>query len=62
MKPSVVPAPDAPNKLRVLRVRRLILLATTIAGLGAAALVISPNFNPPGQYPAALAQNLSEQA
>ena len=62
MKPSVVPAPDAPNKSRVLRARRLILLATTIAGLGAAALVISPNFNPPGQYPAALAQNLSEQA
>jgi serine protease Do len=62
MKPSAVPAPDAPNKSRVLRARRLILLATTIAGLGAAALVISPNFNPPGQYPAALAQNLSEQA
>ncbi|MGB6916781.1 MAG: Do family serine endopeptidase [Pseudolabrys sp.] len=62
MKPSVVPAPDAPNKSRVLRARRLILLATTIAGLGAAALVISPNFNPPAQYPAALAQNLSEQA
>ncbi|MGB8242811.1 MAG: trypsin-like peptidase domain-containing protein, partial [Pseudolabrys sp.] len=62
MKPSVVPAPDAPNKSRVLRARRLILLATTIAGLGAAALVISPNLNPPGQYPAALAQNLSEQA
>ena len=62
MKPSVVPAPDAPNKSHVLRARRLILLATTIAGLVAAALVISPNLNPPGQYPAALAQNLSEQA
>src|SRR5215475_7968871 len=63
MKPSVVSAPNAPKKSRVLRARRLILLATTIAGLGAAALVISPNLTPPpGGYPAALAQNLSEQA
>jgi serine protease Do len=62
MKPSVVSAPNAPTKSRALRVRRLILLATTIAGLGAAALVISPNLTPPGGYRAALAQNLSEQA
>ncbi|HEY0724355.1 MAG TPA: Do family serine endopeptidase [Pyrinomonadaceae bacterium] len=63
MKPSAVSAPDAPNKSRVLRVRRLVLLATTVASLGAAAVVISPNFNQlQGGYPTALAQNLSEQA
>src|SRR5215475_9775714 len=62
MKPSVVSAPNAPTKSRVLPARRLILLATTIATLGAAALVISPNLTPSGGYPAALAQNLSEQA
>jgi len=63
MKPSAVSTPDAPNKSRVLRVRRLVLLATTIASLGAAAVVISPNFNQlQGGYPTALAQNLSEQA
>src|SRR6476660_7443369 len=63
MKPSAVSAPDAPNKSRVLRVGRLVLLATTIASLGAAAVVISPNFNQlQGGYPTALAQNLSEQA
>jgi serine protease Do len=63
MKPSAVSAPDAANKSRVLRVRRLVLLATTIASVGAAAVVISPNFNQlQGGYPTALAQNLSEQA
>src|SRR6476646_7153738 len=63
MKPSAVSAPDAPNKSRVLRVRRLVLLATTIASLGAAAVVISPSFNQLQRgYPTALAQNLSEQA
>src|SRR5262245_58276633 len=62
MKPSVFSAPNSPTKSRVLRARRLILLATTIATLGAAALVISPNLTPSGGYPAALAQNLSEQA
>ena len=63
MKPSAVSATDAANKSRVLRVRRLVLLATTIASLGAAAVVISPNFNQlQGGYPTALAQNLSEQA
>src|SRR5215831_14894405 len=63
MKPSVS-APDALNKPRALRARRLMLLATTIAGLGAAVAVVSPSFNhlQQGGYPAALAQNLSEQA
>src|ERR1035437_2203545 len=58
MNPSVIPAP----KSRVLSARRVILLATTIVSLGAAALVIAPGVNLQGGYPAALAQNLSEQA
>jgi len=62
MKPSVFPAPDHHKKPRVLSARRFILLATTIASLGAAAVVITPNFNLAGTYPAAVAQNLSEQA
>lgn len=61
MKPCVVSAPDAPKKPRVLNARRLVLLATTVAGLSAAALVAAPQFNLSG-YPVALAQNLSEQA
>jgi len=62
MHPSVSPAPDTPKKPRVLSARRFILLATTIAGLGTAAAVVTPNFNLAGSYPAAVAQNLSEQA
>ncbi len=58
MNPSVIPAP----KSRVLSARRVILLATTIASLGAAALVVAPGLNLTGGYPTALAQNLSEQA
>ena len=46
----------------MLSARRAILLATTIAGLGAAALVVAPGLNLSGGYPAALAQNLTEQA
>jgi serine protease Do len=60
MNPSVIPAP--PKKSRVLSVRRAILLATTIAGLGAVALVVAPGLNLQGGYPAAIAQNLTEQA
>jgi hypothetical protein len=62
MNPSVIPAPQSRQKRRVLSARRIILLATTIASLGAAALVIAPGLNLPNGYPAALAQNLSEQA
>ena len=62
MKPSVIPAPDTANKPRVLSARRFILLATTIASLGAAAVIIAPGLNLPGNYPSAFAQNLSEQA
>ncbi len=62
MNPSVTPAPQAPKKSRVLSARRIVLLATTIAGLGVAALVIAPGLNLQSGYPAALAQNLTEQA
>jgi serine protease Do len=59
MNPSVIPAPR--KKSRVLSARRVILLATTIASLGAAALVVAPGLNLQG-YSSALAQNLTEQA
>jgi serine protease Do len=62
MNPSVTPAPKSSAKRRVLSGRRVILLATTIAGLGAAALVVAPDLNLSAHYPSALAQNLSEQA
>ena len=63
MSLSVNPAPNTPpQKRRILSARRVILLATTIASLGAAALVVAPGLNLSGGYPAALAQNLSEQA
>ena len=62
MMPSAVPPADDAKKSRALSARRLILLATTIAGLGAAALVVAPGLNLNGGYPAAIAQNLSEQA
>src|ERR1700690_4005346 len=62
INPSVPPVPTPDKKSRVLSARRVILLATTIAGLGAAALVVAPGLNLQGGYPAALAQNLSEQA
>ncbi len=53
---------SAHPKSRVLSARRVVLLATTVLGLGAAALVVAPNLNLSASYPAALAQNLSEQA
>jgi serine protease Do len=62
MKPSDVPASQGYNRPRVLPARRLILLATTIASLGAAALVVGPGLDLSSGYPAAVAQNLSEQA
>ena len=62
MSPSVTPAPEVPNKRRVLSARRVILLTTTIAALGAAALVVAPDFNLSVRYPGAWAQNLTEQA
>ncbi len=62
MASSVSPAPTALQKSHVLSARRGIVLATTIVGLGAAALVIAPGLNPTAGYPAAHAQNLTEQA
>jgi len=49
---------------RVLSVRRFGLLATTIAGLGAAAFFVAPNMSPSGTFFAAPAhaQNLSQEA
>ncbi len=66
MNQSAPHAPQTPpptsTKRRVLSARRVVLLATTIVGLGAAALVIAPGLNWRGGYPAAQAQNLTEQA
>src|SRR5271163_2251560 len=49
---------------RVLSVRRFGLLATTIAGLGAAAFFVAPSLTPNGAFLAgpAHAQNLSQEA
>ncbi len=62
MTHSVTPAPERPRKRRVLSARRIALLATSVAGLGAAALVVGPGLNFSHGYSVALAQNLSEQA
>src|SRR5689334_2802434 len=58
MTPSDSSAPKKPG----FSARRIGLLATTIAGLGAAAVVGVPNFDLHATYPMAFAQNLSEQA
>ena len=62
MNPGVSPAPDSPRKSRVLSARRVVLLATAVAGLGAAAFVVAPGLNLSANYPTAHAQNLTEQA
>ena len=66
MSASVNPAPQSPHnspkKPRALSLRRAALLATTIAGLGAAAFIAAPDFKLSLNYPAAIAQNLTEQA
>ena len=59
MNPSDTPAP---KHRRVLSVRRIALLTTTIAGLGAAVFVAAPDLNFTAGYPVAHAQNLTEQA
>jgi serine protease Do len=51
---------DTPKSRGILSVRRVALLATTIAGLSAAAFVFAPNVTT--QFPSAYAQNLSQQA
>jgi serine protease Do len=57
MQPS---DPSAPKSR--LSARRIALLATTIAGLGAATVFAGPDINLSAVYPTAHAQNLSEQA
>ena len=58
---SVNSAPNTPpTKRRVLSARRFVLLATTVAVLGAGAFVAAPDLN--WNYPSAQAQNLTEQA
>ena len=52
-----------PTKPRgVLSLRRFALLATTVAGLGAAAVVLAPDRLVRSNFPTALAQNVSQQA
>src|SRR5476649_466098 len=62
MTPSVPLAPNSSKQRRVLSARRIVLLATTIASLGVAPLVVAHGLNLQGGYPAAIAQNLTEQA
>jgi serine protease Do len=57
---SIVP-PNHSLKTR-LSLRRAALLATTVLGLGAAAVVVTPGSNGYVGYPVAQAQNLTEQA
>ena len=57
MTPRDTSAPHA----RRFSVRRMALLSTALAGIGAAAFVLAPNL-PSGSYPTAAAQNLTEQA
>ena len=47
---------------RVLSARRLALLATTVAGLGAATFFLAPDISVRSTFPTAQAQNLSQQA
>src|SRR5664279_4046482 len=61
MNPSVPPALNSLKPRRIFSVRGM-LLATTIAALGAGALVIAPGLNLQSGYPGAFAQNLTEQA
>ncbi len=51
-----------PSHKQLFSLRRSLLVGTTIAGLGAASLVIAPDLNFSAHYPNALAQNLTEQA
>jgi len=59
MNPSDTPAP---KRRGILSARRIALMATAVAGLGAAAVVVAPDLNVTVGYPAAHAQNLTEQA
>jgi serine protease Do len=57
MNPRDTSAPQ-PHRISV---RRIALVGTALAGIGAAAFVLAPNL-PSGSYPTASAQNLTEQA
>ncbi len=57
---SIVPPNHSPRT--GLSLRRAALLATTVLGLGAAAVVVTPGSNGYLGYPVAQAQNLTEQA
>jgi len=48
------------NKSRILPMRRLALLATTVAGLAVGGILVAPTFSP--YAPMAQAQNLSQEA
>ena len=61
MKPSVPPTLNSLKPRRIFSMRGM-LLATTIAALGAGALVIAPGLNLQSGYSGAYAQNLTEQA
>src|SRR5476649_1975725 len=61
MNPSVPPALNSLKPRRMFSFRGM-LLATTIAALGAGALVVAPGLNLQSGYPGAVAQNLTEQA
>ncbi len=60
--PSVTSTPKKSKQRSLLPARRIALLATAVAGLGAAALVVAPGLNFSQGYTPANAQNLSEQA
>jgi serine protease Do len=49
-----------PTKARILPLRRLALLATTVAGLAVGGMLVAPTFSP--YAPVAQAQNLSQEA
>ena len=49
-----------PTKARILPMRRLALLATTVAGLAVGGFLVAPTFSP--YAPMAQAQNLSQEA
>lgn len=55
------PSDRAPQP-RSSALRRFFLVTTAIAGIGGAAFVLAPTLPPHGGYPAAAAQNLTEQA
>src|SRR5690242_18163094 len=49
-----------PTKARILPMRRLALLATTVAGIAVGGILVAPTFSP--YAPMAQAQNLSQEA